>query len=195
MGAEFMFEKLSDNLNLLMNETQLSADELGRRTGLPASTIKKIRNRYSPNPTLTTLLPLAKFFSVTLGQLVGDEPLTRESSSISPVYTTPSISWLETLSWPKNQSYMLTVEENDWEDLSRGTLLLIDPALNPEHRDLVVVHKTGQPTPGLKQILFDEEQAYLKPLIKGYSISPLTGEHTILGVLVEHKKILRQPID
>ena len=58
-----------------MVEVHISADELARRTGIPASTIKKIRNNNSPNPTLNTLLPLAEYFAVSLGQLVGDEPL------------------------------------------------------------------------------------------------------------------------
>ena len=45
-----MFEKLSDNLNLLMEGASISADELGRSTGIPSSTIKKIRNRYNRTP-------------------------------------------------------------------------------------------------------------------------------------------------
>src|SRR5688572_30667176 len=104
-----MFEKLSDNLNLLMAEVHISADELSRRTGIPASTIKKIRNRYNPNPTLATLIPLAQFFSVTLGQLVGDEPLPEnrlqglhQNNVIMSQTNLPIISWQEAITWPKS---------------------------------------------------------------------------------------------
>jgi len=100
-----MFDKLCDNLNFLMIDMRISADELGRRTNIPASTIKKIRNRYNPNPTLTTLLPLAKFFSLTLGQLVGDEPMPKDrlkgqyQPSIETTRHVPLLSWEETAAW------------------------------------------------------------------------------------------------
>lgn len=207
-----MFEKLSDTLNLLMAEVHISAEELARRTGVPASTIKKIRNRYNPNPTLTTLLPLATYFSVTLDQLVGIAPLS--ASRIKGLYQSavakylPVISWVEALEWPDIQNstdvkitsefhysanaYALLVEADNWENLARGTALLIDPELKAEHRDFVIVHKAGQPVPALKQILYDEEQIYLKPLIQGYNMTVLSNAHRILGVVVEYQKHLKK---
>lgn len=209
-----MFEKLSDNLNLLMAETRINAEELARRIGLPASTIKKIRNRYNPNPTLTTLLPIAKFFALTLGQLVGDEPLP--TSSIKGVYRQnidtlqqiPLLSWEESIIWPStsnqphqcistehrysNNAFALLVEEDGWENLSKGTALLIDPTLQPEHRDFGIILKEGQKIPSVKQILFDEGQLYLKPVIYGYTITVFTPEHKLLGIIVEYKKHLKK---
>ena len=73
-----MFEKLCENLNFLMTKNVLNASELARSTGLPASTIKKIRNHDNPNPTLATLRPLAQYFSISLSQLIGDEPLIED---------------------------------------------------------------------------------------------------------------------
>ncbi|MES2219075.1 MAG: helix-turn-helix domain-containing protein [Pseudomonadota bacterium] len=210
-----MFEKLCDNLNLLMAEIPINADELARRTGVPASTIKKIRNRYNPNPTLTTLLPLAEFFCVTLGQLAGNEPLppARTKGQHLPSKTLqqiPLLSWEEAGAWPaqgiqpahwlatefhySHNAFALLVEEDDLENLSRGTALFVDPALRPEHRDFIIVHKEGQKLPTLKQILFDEGQMYLKPLIQGYNIAALTMDHNIIGVVTEFKKHLRQPL-
>lgn len=211
-----MIEKLSNNLNILMAEAHISADELGRRTGLPASTIKKIRNNDNPNPTLTSLLPLAQYFSITLSQLVGDEPLT--ATRIKGAYQTtsemiqhiPLISWEEAILWPTTKeimrhfvttehtygknAYALIVEEEDWENLAKGTALLVDPSLKPEHRDFVIVHKDGQSTPTLKQVLYDEGQIYLKPVIHGYNITMLTPEHKLLGVIVEYKMHLKKII-
>ena len=211
-----MFKKLSDNLNLLMDEGRISADELGRRTGLPASTIKKIRNRYNPNPTLTTLLPLAQYFAITLDQLIGNEtlPQTRIKGlyQIDPaiLHHLPILSWNEAITWPitnhkkhstitteqdygKN-AYALIVEEDGWENLTKRTALLIDPTLTAEHRDFIIVHKQGQSVPVLRQALFDEGQMYLKPLVKEYNVTILTAEHKLLGVVVEYKKNLRNNI-
>ena len=212
-----MFEKLSDNLNMLMRETHISADELGRRTGIPASTIKKIRNRYNPNPTLTTLMPLAAFFSLTLGQLVGSEllPAERKKGAYKEVSETmhhiPILTWEESIqrqsAIDKNRetiasdynydktAFALIVEENDWENLSKGTALLVDPTLTPEHRDFVIVHKEGLTTPSLKQLLYDEGQMYLKSLLHGYNITIFTPEHKILGIVVEYKKYLKRHLN
>lgn len=211
-----MFEKLTDNLNLLMDEKRISADELSRRTDIPSSTIKKIRNHYNPNPTLTTLLPLAKFFSVTLSQLIGDEPLPE--SRVEGIYQPnsqalqqiPVLSWKEAITWPNTNkrphtflsseyhygknAFALIVQEESWENLSKGTALLIDPALVTEHRDYVIVHKRDQTTPTLKQALFDEGELYLKSLFHGQNIIPITPEHRLLGVVVEYKKHLKKSI-
>jgi len=208
-----MFEKLSDNLNHLMTEAHISADELARRTGVPSSTIKKIRNRYNPNPTLATLLPLTQFFKITLGQLVGDEPI--DASRVKGLYQPnanemlhiPIITWKDSISWPlthdqlqgsitteynySKNSFALIVEEADWENLVKGTVLLVDPLLKVEHRDFIIVHKIGHNIPTLKQVLFDEGQIYIKPVIRGYNIVILTDQHKILGVVVEYKKNLK----
>lgn len=212
-----MSEKLKTNLNLLMTEARLNAEELSRRIGLPASTIKKIRNNNDPNPTLSTLAPLAKYFSLTISQLVGDEPFPESriqgSYKVNPqtLNQVPLISWQEAITWPtqnkslrstittenfySKEAYALLVEEDDWENLAKDTALLVDPTLQVEHRDFVIVYKIGQIIPTLKQVLFDEGQMYLKPVTQKYNIAIFTPEHRILGVIVEYKKHLRkQPL-
>ena len=210
-----MSEKLSKNLNLLMAEGRLNAEELSRRIGLPASTIKKIRHNNDANPTLSTLSPLAKYFSLTIGQLVGNEPLPgsriKGSYKIAPeiLCHVPLISWQDAIIWPttcddqsrptittehkySKTAYALLVEEDDWENLAKDTALLIDPSLKAEHRDFIIVHKDGQKIPTLKQALFDEGQMYLKPVTQRYNIAAFTPEHKILGVIVEYKKHLKK---
>lgn len=209
-----MSEKLSKNLNLLMAEAHLNAEELSRRIGLPASTIKKIRNNNDSNPTLSTLSPLAKYFSLTISQLVGDEPFPvsriKGSYKIDPetLNHVPLISWHEAILWPttpnpsrstittehkySKNAYALLVEEDNWENLAKDTALLVEPALEVEHRDFIIVYKNGQKIPTLKQALFDEGQMYLKPVTQGYNIAVFTPEHKILGVIVEYKKHLKK---
>lgn len=205
-----MFKKLSKNLDLLMSETHLNAEELSRRIGLPASTIKKIRNNKGTNPTLSTLTPLANYFSLSISQLVGEEEMP--SSRIKGTYKInienlnylPLITWQESITWPdiKKRSYTmvttehqysklayaLIIEEEGWENLSKDTVLLVEPNLKIEHRDFIVVFKRGQKKPTLKQILFDEGELYLKPVTQGYNITIFTPQHKILGVVVEYKK-------
>jgi SOS-response transcriptional repressor LexA len=209
-----MTEKLKKNLISLMTEVRLNAEELSRRIGIPASTIKKIRNNDDTNPTLSTLLPIAQYFSLSVSQLIGDEPFpaSRKKGTYRPTTKTlnpiPLISWQDALVWPKKNiqvlstvtteytysknAYALLIEEDNLENLAKGTILLIDPKLKPEHRDFVIVYKSGQKIPSLKQILFDDGEIYLKPLIQGYKMSLLTSEYKCLGVIVEYIKHLRK---
>ena len=209
-----MFDKLCDNLNLLMSEARLNAEELSRRIGLPASTIKKIRNRESTNPTLATLIPLAQYFSLSVSQLIGDEPFPQ--SRMKGVYQAntealcyfPLLTWEEAILWPKTKikpremistehryskdAYALIVQEENWDNLMKGTCLLIDPSLQSEHRDYVIVYKKGQKSPSLKQVLHDEGNIYLKPVVSGYNLVVFNSEYEILGVVVEYKKHLKK---
>jgi len=197
-----------------MAETCLNAEELSRRTGLPASTIKKIRNNNDSNPTLSTLSPLAKYFSLTISQLIGDEPFPKSrikgsyKIDLETLNHVPLITWQEAAHWPhvcdlirpaittehkySQNAYALLVEEDNWENLVKGTALLVEPTLKVEHRDFIIVHKVGQKIPTLKQALFDEELIYLKPITQGYNITIFTPEHKILGVIVEYKKHLKK---
>ena len=121
----------------------------------------------------------------------------------------PLISWQEAIAWPKHKkgasyptitteyrysdnAFALMVEEDDWENLAKDTALLVDPALEAEHRDFVIIYKQGQKIPTLKQVLIDEEKMYLKPSIQGYTITLFSLEHRILGIVVEYKKHLRK---
>lgn len=208
-----MSDLLRQNLNLLMDETRLNAEELSRRIGIPASTIKKIRSNKDANPTLSTLTPIAQYFSLTISQLVGDEPFStnRIKGEYKPtkehMTQIPIISWTESIHWPNIQkiptsiittehkysktAYALFVEEDDWENLAKGTALLIDPLIKPDHRDYILVHKNGQLKPTLKQAIFEEGVIYLKSVTSGIGITSLTHQHKILGVVVEYKKYLK----
>ena len=206
--------RLSHILNHLMAKFQIDGVQLSKKTGIPATTVNRLRKgEKTTNPTLTTLIPLADFFSVSVSQLIGDEPLDphhlKDLTNIHnhSLHHIPLISWENAIDWPQsiteshisisteyvygNDAYALTVNENDWENLIYGTIIIIDPSITPKHRDYIIIHRQGQPTPTLKQILYDEGQTYLKPVIQGYNITSMTKEHKILGVVTELRKNLR----
>lgn len=200
-----LLEMLSKNVNVLMDKAHISASELGRRINLPASTIKKIRNCDAPNPTVATLLPIARYFSLTLSQLVGDEnmPYYAVHGSLQKV---PVLSWDEVVLHTQNtvltsrticvdppespSAYALVVEQNNLDNLSEGTLLIINPEIKPKHLDLVIVHKIGQTSVCLKQWIDELGEIYMKPLISGCPFAAFTQEHAILGVVTEYRKRL-----
>ena len=206
--------KLCDTLKHLMTEAQISADELARQTGVPASTIKKIRNHHNPNPTLASLIPLANFFSVSLDELVGNKshPTIRHSS-VSPsehtsVLQVPILSWKEAVYWPdrdggtlplfvstdyplSKNAFALILDTDEWNNLAKGMTLFVDPALRTDHLDYAIVYKKGQILPTFKQVLYEDGQIYLKSFIQGLNIVAMSSEYKFLGVVVEFKKKLK----
>ena len=206
-------DKLRKNINMLIDEISISAEELSRRIGIPASTIKKVRNYNNANPTLATLSPLAKYFSISISQLIGDEEIPQSrikgtyNLSEALLYQVPIISWSDVIKFPhertlqqgvittehkySDNAYALEVEEDSWENLAKNTMLVIDSAIKPDHRDFAIVYKEGQRLPTLKQILFDDGDIYLKPVVAGYGISIFTAEYKFFGVVVEYKKNLK----
>jgi transcriptional regulator with XRE-family HTH domain len=202
-----MFDKLSDNLNLLMANARINASELARKTGVPASTIKKIRNRDNPNPTLTTLIPIAQNFALSVSQLVGDEQLPTPNSSFAHSFL-PLLNWEDAQYWPEvsaeryspsqiiNQyhanSFALTINEDNWDGFSKHSTIIIDPSITAEHQHFVLVYKEGGSLPVIRQLLIDDDVTYLKPLISGYLVSQLTAQHRIIGVAIEIRRTLNQ---
>lgn len=200
-----LLETLSKNVNRLMENEHISASELGRRINLPASTIKKIRNCDAPNPTVATLLPIARYFSLTLSQLVGDENMPYHAIH-GTLQKIPVLSWEEVISHTQNpvrisktmsldppespSAYALVVEQNNLDNLSEGTVLIVNPEIKPKHLDLVIAHKAGQTSVCVKQWIDELGEVYLKPLISGCPFTAFTQEHTILGVVTEYRKRL-----
>src|ERR1700721_1959638 len=87
-----MLKDLSENLNMLMAKARLSSNELAREINIAATTIKRIRNKDQANPTITTLLPIANYFSISLNQLIGNEPFTSTGETCF-VHKIPLLSW------------------------------------------------------------------------------------------------------
>jgi len=62
-------------LNKLMKDQGLSLDKLAKLTGISRSNINRIRTDPDCNPTIASLLPIAKFFQISVEQLIGEQPI------------------------------------------------------------------------------------------------------------------------
>lgn len=202
-----MFDKLSDKLNQLMISARVNASELARLTGIPASTIKKIRNCDNPNPTLTTLLPIARQFGVTLSQLIGEDDegvkVVISESNAQEISSVPVIEWQESVSWPNiiiklremvivdvrcNRSvYALNILDSDLAGFAQHALIIVDPVVVPKHRDYVVVNRQGSVSPMLRQLVVDDGQIYFRSLTADICLTIPSMNHQILGTVIEYR--------
>ncbi|APS44778.1 hypothetical protein AVI51_15375 [Piscirickettsia salmonis] len=62
---------LSKNLKQLMLQADVDSSELSQHTNLTISTINRLRSGSSSvNPTVTTLIPIANYFGVSIESLI-----------------------------------------------------------------------------------------------------------------------------
>ncbi|MFN3301255.1 MAG: helix-turn-helix domain-containing protein [Sediminibacterium sp.] len=208
-------KQLSMRLNHLMEECGIDGVQLGKNTGVPVTTINRLRNgAYECNPTLSTLIPLAEYFRITLSQLVGDEPLpaNREPGEHQPKVVDwqeiPLLTFDQAAAWPRNKaSIMPAISRKISTDLDlsdyafallmegdsmsprfpEGTLLLIDPNQQIHHRDFVLLLQIGLSRPIFKQILLDGPDYYIKSLNEDFKeVKKISlADYKLLGVMVQ----------
>ena len=204
---------LNCNLSKLMEDNHISLSILHRNTGVAIPTIKRLQSDPNANPTITTLLPIANFFGITITQLIGNEPLppgiTGYIENRAYWLKVPLIEWGQTINWhmqerdfPLNSfvlvdidigqnPFALKVEEDDWVPISKGSVLIINTEITPEHKDFAIVHKVGQNSSTLKQVLIDEGKIYLKPMNSHFPTTAFDQDHRFLGVLIQIRKDIK----
>lgn len=207
---------LKDNLHFLMSRERLTATHLGQLINLPAVTIKKIRSGENENPTIATLMPIAKYFNISISQLVGEHLINKDSFNSKlkdfdksiKIRELPLITWETAILWPNinnniinniiecsypfsMRSFCLQCELTDYGIFQKGSVIFIDPDASYSHNDYILVHKLGQDRPSVKKVLRDDDIFYLQSLIDHNFIIQFSFEHKILGVVVLYKKQLK----
>lgn len=202
---------LAENINYLLGKAGVNATELARRTGLPAATIKTLRHGDNVNPTLATLLAIAKFFSVTVSQLIGEEKLCFGAQSL---LSEKSLKYIPILSWDDvaycsdadvkerqcitvddaevNVDFALRIEQDGLDGFPCGTVLLVKSNVQPKNQDIVIIQKAKHTNIMLKQFLDEGDGRYLKSLFLGYPVVACNEEHRVVGVVRAIKRILNQ---
>lgn len=194
-----MQTNLSDTLNVLMAKARINSSELARATGLPATTIKRIRNNEQCNPTISTLAPIAQHFSISMSELLGGGVVVSEGGKALPLLTWAEAPLIDTLvmsgaqtkvntelSLSKN-SYALPIESDELHPFSLGGVILIDRAREAKTLDYVVVVKKGMQQAVLKKLIVEGDECYLKSLVAGINLLPLTDDFHLLGVVAQYK--------
>jgi len=193
--------KLAANIKSLMREKGISTTELARQINISQPVLHRLATGETTNPRIGTLIPIARFFSVTLDQLLGNTTqITTQSWTTVPLLTLDQIiNWLDhRLSMPpltkfvstnipaNKNNYAIQINNSVMQPrFSEGTLLIINPDYIPEDQDFIIVHSKGQKYASFKQLLTDGETSYLKSLNSDFQTIPTSKDHRILGTMVQ----------
>lgn len=198
--------KLAVTLKNLLQKMNLSESELARQTGVCQPVIHRMASGETDNPKIETLRPIAKFFQITLDQLVGDVPLSPHQPIFHvehETYNLPLISFKEIVEWPDKKlhvtgtylqtdiqtspfAYAIRLKDSTMYPMfPDGTILIIEPNQEYKHLDFVIAHLKKQSQPIFKQLLIDGQEKYLKSISPDYPPVKLGKNDRILGVMLQ----------
>lgn len=195
-------KNLNNTLGYLIKERGINTYQLHKHTGVPLSTLKRLRLNKENNPTLASLIPIAKYFKITVDQLIGIHSLESKKHSPKEIKV-PIIYWKDAVHCKDKQKkafsfllvvdekinkdcYALIIEKYQWSNFLSGSLLIVDPHLSPNNRDFIIVYKKGQSDPPqLHQILISENKRYLKISDYKSDMVSFTNSYKTLGVVTQ----------
>ena len=189
-------------------ELGLSQAELGRRAGVPQSTIGQIEN--GRNKSSTKILELANALETSVEYLVdGAKTVRQELPNITAtgyrLDTVPVISWVQAGEWRDIEHYdlddaefiqvtkaikdgfALRVQGDSMQpEFADGDIIVIDPHASQDNNSYVVAIHDGKAT--FKKLVFDGETPYLKPLNPQYPLLTWGEDTRIVGVVKQKIK-------
>ncbi|MCW5590139.1 MAG: helix-turn-helix domain-containing protein [Legionellales bacterium] len=207
-------------LPLLMSEGNINAQELSYHTGVSIHTINKLKQNQMPNPTISTLMPIAKFFGLNLSQFLGEEdlpsgyivgefneierrntilPLLRFEELENWICKRPLIntdSFTVNIKVSKNAFALKVQGQSMLPSFDDKSIIIVEPEVEAEDCDFVIVKIKHQSNPIFRQYLKDGDLHIFRPLNDKYGqATPAEyGEFKIYGVviqnLVNYKKVL-----
>ena len=204
-------------LRTLMQEKQIDDGALAKAINMPLSSLSRIKNDPLTNPTLASLQPIARYFNITVSQLIGEtalnkirikEPLTQNTFDIKQVplidwgqindfinnKLTDITQWLPSCMPLSEKAFALCVETDNWgEPLNKNALLIIDFQKKYNDGDYTLVkYKQGQQY-FIKRILHEGADVYLQSLNPDIKLTErLKPEEQLFAVVMEIRYRLRK---
>ena len=196
-----MNKNLAKNIAFLLKHHQLTASTLARKTGIQQPVIHRIASGETTNPQIETLLPIAQYFGIHLEQLLGTLPLT---THLPKMTTLPILSANQIINYLNKQAtfdnsslittditvsaraFAMTTSDNTMAPLfPRYTALIFDPNTPYHDHDFVLAQQND--TMVFRQLIYEGDKRYLKPLNQDFQIAPLDKNDQILATLLQAK--------
>ena len=204
-------QKVRQILEALLDMYDMTEMELSRQCKLSQPAIHKILSGATPDPRLSSLKTLAKFFNISLSQLSGEEPLPLFESKIKSrgvLIKVPLIPWEEAFEWqkmvggytpaswtywatvsnskPSRSSFALTIErQNAVETFTTNSVIIVDPEYKFQTGNHVVVYRLSDQSTTIKELQLDGQEQWLVPLNKKITATRYDNDYKICGVILQ----------
>lgn len=201
---------LRHTLAYLSKLFNISDAELAKATGISTPTISRMRSGGTDDPRLSSLKPIADHFKVSIGQLVGYEPLPRGYSKKFANNQTinllvPLISWVQASSYNEVVDKLNSTVWHEWVGtnailsessyalkIDQGSLsppfvlddiIIVDPIVQPRDQDHVIIKPQNTTSSILRQWISEANKVWLKPLQSNFETKVLNENDKICGVV------------
>lgn len=202
-------DRLARNLSYLMTRQRVKESDLARALNLPYVTIHRLVTGETTDPRLSTLQQLARYFSITLDELIGEKLPLNASEELFQIRKVPLLNW-EIIADPEWKTH---IEWNTWENwepialrhkeqlslnayalktrhgmqprFPLGTLLVIDPNVQAKDGDLIIVRLRADNAVSLRRLLVDPPSYQLESLTENIpNLEYNSQKHHLIGVVV-----------
>lgn len=207
------------NLMLLMQAKDLTEAQLSREIAMAQPTMHKLMSGATTDPRISTLIPIAEYFNVTIDQLLGlvpfDVSLIASNKNSHSAIKVPVLPWEHLVEHRKNLADLTVSNWGEWlainkhfakdsyatriknsafsAPFSNNTVIVVDPSLSITNGCYIFLKSTSTDSLTIKKCLFDGGDFWLMSLIDG--IQPvLWNENSWLnfGIIVETYLSLHQ---
>lgn len=190
----------SENTNLmsvlkyLVTMENISVNSLAKKIDLPTPTLNRLLIGEVKDPYASTLIKIADYFGITVGQLLGKETLTRKINAdgtnqhlaIRPSSSIPILTITETVNYEKfcktpadwffwkrqdkdrasyNNVFAVGIKNSLYEPVFvNGAIIIINPNAVPISGDYVLVNFLNDSIPIIRKYVNEGQCQYLCPL-------------------------------
>lgn len=210
------YDKLSETLKRILFHKNMRSSDLARATGIPKPTAQRIVAGNCVNPHLSSLIPIADYFDITLEQLRGLAPIDWlsgiEQLKEFGVNQVPLLGWQDikagvseeiiqlhakakkilTESLVSTEAFALTLKDSSMEPIfPANSLVIFDPQRGYKDRYYVLVKLAQYDEPLFRQLIIDAADLFVKPLhpdLEHFRMQLLGKDDIIMGVLVEARQ-------
>ncbi len=200
---------LAQTLNDLINsDSKLTPASLARKLRIPTNKITRILNGDVTDPKASTLIQIAECFGITINQLLGLEPISRQgeygdltASQLLPVFAMSNMDEQtkpkEWYRWVENtlegNYYALSVDTDLYEPtFPQNSLLIVNPDVKPDDRSFVVVKSKNNPSACLiRKYVIEGDNVFLYPINPKHAIETYDDTlYNVIGIILEiHQKL------
>lgn len=209
------FQNVATILSTLIGEMTETA--FADKVNVPKATINRLLSGRTPDPRVSTLIPIANYFGITINQLLGLEPLPTHS----PIQCAPEngsilkIPYIEldkltgwiTQTFQPNQFYSIIASNDGMIDqhayltkvdsdgmspkFNKDTFLIVNKKVAPQPGDYGVFYIEEENQVCFRKLITEGPQHYLYALHPGYEILGPFKKVDHLGTVIEGRFSLK----
>lgn len=195
---------------------EMSEASLAQKVNVPKATINRILSGRTPDPRVSTLAPIAKYFGISIEQLLGVEPLPQnlpfKTRIADAVLELPFVEIEQIYNWhlgkykptkfheisiTKDSSFAehsyvtKNVSSAMFPKFTDDSYLLVNLELEPKNEDYVIYYLPQEKSVLFRKLIFEGKDKYLCAIYPGFKAVKITQNALFLGVVVESRILLK----